>query len=71
MDGVVSHRQRDGALRLGLNMHLCVCGVCVVVLGLDDVLLVQSRVDRHRPDSGGKKNKNTNKQKQTIHLTSA
>lgn len=55
MEGVVSHCQRDWPLRLGMNTHLCVCGVCVVVFRLDDVLLALSRVYWRRMDSGKNK----------------
>lgn len=50
IDGVVSHAQRDGPLRL----DVCVSAVCVVVFGFYDVLLSLSRLQRCRPDPAGR-----------------
>lgn len=57
VDGVVSHSQGNGPLRLGLDMRLSVCGVCVVVFGLYNILL--SRVHLHWTNPGGKKGTQT------------
>lgn len=50
VDGGVSDCQGDGPLRLGLDMTLSVCGVCVVVFGFYDVLLALTRVNGDGPD---------------------
>jgi cell division protein FtsL len=49
VDGVVSHCQGNGSVRLMLDMCLCVCGLCVVVLGLPDKLLA-TRLDSVREE---------------------
>lgn len=50
MDGVVSHCEGDRPLRLGLDVRLCVCGVCVVVFGLYNILLALTWVHGQGPD---------------------
>lgn len=50
VDGVVSHGQGDGPLRLGLDTCLCVCSVCVVVFGLYNILLALTWVHGDGPD---------------------
>lgn len=52
VDGVVSHCQGNGSVRLMLDMCLGVCGLCVVVLGLPDKLL-DTRLDLLGPDQVG------------------
>lgn len=54
MDSVVSHCQGDRPLGLGLEVSLCVGGVCVVVFGLHNILTAQTWVHWYRPDPGGK-----------------
>lgn len=56
MDGVVSHCKWDRPLWLGLDVRLCVCGVCVVIFGLYNILLILSWVQRPNP---GEREENT------------
>lgn len=54
----MSHCQGDRPLRLGLDVRLCVRGVCVVVFGLYNILLALAWVHGHGPDPGGTEENN-------------
>lgn len=71
VDGVVSHSQGDGPLRLGLDTCLCVCSVCVVVFGLYNILLALTWVHGDGPDPGGEKEHHESSEQKiyNLHLT--
>lgn len=65
MDGVVFPRQGNGSVRLVLDVRLGVCGVCGVVLGLQDKLLAT------RSASGREKKKSNTVKNNFIYVASS